>query len=232
MDPPSLPPDPQDPDLTLGRNTHSRSHHHQHSTEARHSHEHAQQDFHFGLESHRDEEQPNEDDIAEEVAHYEAVVGAFAFYSRSSGLLWRRLLRQYLSIPDHHRVLLEVADNERKHCMAPQERIQLLNKASQVNARFISLVLSQTTDFLNNASPSTPEEIISRSTQPAAPSKNPLSGFNAEKVHSTLYQLAREWSSDGKQERQQAFEPILAALEQYLPVSSDNRYKRTSTIIS
>jgi len=38
------------------------------------------------------------------------------------------------------------------------------------------------------------------------------SEFNMDKVKSTLRQFAREWSAEGKEERDQCYKPILDAL--------------------
>ena len=169
-------------------------------------------------------------DTQEEIAHYEAVIGALAFYERASDLQFKRMVRQLSIIPVHHRQLFGPSNNETKDYLSPIERYARLKEASEANARFINAVLSTPDDFLGNVSSATPEEIIRRPTQPSNPPKNPLSGFNAEKVHSTLCQLAREWSSDGLPERIATFDPIFTALETYLPVSNDTRYQCTGLI--
>jgi len=46
---------------------------------------------------------------------------------------------------------------------------------------------------------------------------------NASKACSTLRQLVRDWSDEGQRERETCYEPILNALERYLPVSEASR---------
>lgn len=172
--------------------------------------------------------EPYEDEIQEEIAHYEAVIGAYGFYEYASQLQFNRLERQFALIPERHQELFQRNISETNSYLPPLERISKLHEASKANAHFIDVVLSTCDDFLNNVSPATPAEILSRPVQPKAPSKNPLSGFNADKVQSTLCQLAREWSAEGEKERLQTFQPILDALTRLLPVTNENRYQCTS----
>jgi len=53
----------------------------------------------------------------------------------------------------------------------------------------------------------------------------PVESRNASKARTTLKQFAREWSEQGREERETAFLPILDALTQYLPVEPGNRPK-------
>lgn len=166
-----------------------------------------------------------EDAIQEEIAHYESVIGAFGFYKKAADLQVARLESQFQAIPEHHKQLLQVAKAEKNVCLTPTDRFLLLRRCIQQNARFLDVVLANSNGFLHNVSNATPEEIIARSEQPQDPSMNPISAFNAEKVQSTIYQLAREWSTHGAAERLQTFEPILSALQRYFPVDDSTRYQ-------
>eukprot|EP01050_Picozoa_sp_SAG11_P012043 SAG11_NODE_1314_length_5223_cov_2.877244_4_plen_487_part_00 len=46
------------------------------------------------------------------------------------------------------------------------------------------------------------------------------------KVVGALHQLAREWSAEGRAEREQCFQPLLAELERLLPVTAANRHRQ------
>jgi len=228
--------------MSASRDSHNASSHSSRETLGGHSHAHG----HFGVEGYGDDicdlkefgedlgvevySEHYEDGVQEEIAHYEAVVGSFGFYEYASELQFNRLERQFSLIPERHQLLFQQDISEGTSYMPPSERIAKLHKAAKENAHFIDVVLSATEDFLNNVSSATPAEIISRPTQPKAPSKNPLSGFNADKVQSTLCQLAREWSSDGEKERLETFQPIIDALTRLLPVTEHNRYQCTSSI--
>jgi carnosine N-methyltransferase len=41
-----------------------------------------------------------------------------------------------------------------------------------------------------------------------------------------LHSLVREWSLEGEEERNEAFEPILAELSRLLPVTAENAYQQ------
>ncbi|KAJ4455719.1 putative Carnosine N-methyltransferase [Paratrimastix pyriformis] len=53
---------------------------------------------------------------------------------------------------------------------------------------------------------------------PPDPRTVSVSGWNFEKVRSTLKQFVREWSSDGREERRLCIDPLVAELRQRLPV--------------
>ena len=44
----------------------------------------------------------------------------------------------------------------------------------------------------------------------------PIGSFHMDKVHTTLRMFVRDWSSAGALERQQAYEPLLQAVQQYV----------------
>jgi carnosine N-methyltransferase len=54
---------------------------------------------------------------------------------------------------------------------------------------------------------------------------NPSADFHLDRVRVTLKQIAREWSDDGKEERNSSFRPIIDQLLKHLPVTDEARYK-------
>lgn len=73
-----------------------------------------------------------------------------------------------------------------------------------------------------------PEERRMNRDGPIAPAPAKITAFHSEmeKVKSTLRQISREWSEEGKQERDQSFAPILTELEKLFPRKNDRkRYK-------
>jgi hypothetical protein len=51
----------------------------------------------------------------------------------------------------------------------------------------------------------------------------------ADQMHrneAVLHSLVREWSNEGLEERQAAFDPIIAELQRLLPVTAGNAYKQ------
>lgn len=206
--------------------SHAHSHGHLHELEPRYGDDVHSEDGE-AFSSFDDGQSYSQSDMDEELAHYEAVLGAMAFYGHASRLQFQRLYRQFSHIPEAHQRLFERTSSEDEDYLHPVQRINMLHEASHMNAIFLDTVLARSDNFLAPVVHASPQEIISRPVQPTIPPKNPLSGFNADKVHSTLCQLAREWSSEGAEERLLTFSPLLTALETYLPVSETDRYTRT-----
>ena len=78
--------------------------------------------------------------------------------------------------------------------------------AVEINARFLDAIVADSGAlFGNSASP--------------GPDPSPTGPHNVSKVRSTLKQFVREWSSEGRAEREQCFKPILDGLTQYLPIT-------------
>lgn len=56
--------------------------------------------------------------------------------------------------------------------------------------------------------------------------------MNIDKVIGTLRQFVREWSSEGQNERDQCFKPILDELQEMIPLTENDMYKRKYIHIS
>jgi hypothetical protein len=98
------------------------------------------------------------------------------------------------------------------------EKIDRLMNASKVNQKFFNgLVNFQDYAFA-----------------PRTRNSQPVEKFRGSRIHSgqmhrnqaVLHSLAREWSSYGAHERNQAFQPLLSALRRKLPVNSANQYRQ------
>lgn len=65
---------------------------------------------------------------------------------------------------------------------------------------------------------------------PALTPKSPLQSpmRHLSKLKSTLHQFVRDWSDEGKAEREMCYAPILKELKRVLPVTPENRYARVS----
>ena len=48
----------------------------------------------------------------------------------------------------------------------------------------------------------------------------PASGFDMDKVKSTIKQVARDWSSDGQQERNACYLPVIEDVQSLFPVDA------------
>ena len=53
-------------------------------------------------------------------------------------------------------------------------------------------------------------------------SSTPISASQMHRNQAVLHSLAREWSSEGKSEREDCFNPILSELRRHLPVTEEN----------
>lgn len=161
----------------------------------------------------------------EEVAHFEAVLESFIEYGLCMGLEGARrrrarelLSRRFPGIPDGTAAL------------------EAFCKGAELNAQFLEEVVMSQGVF--------PWEVlrdVMRSTGKALhalhPSRAPLhertaataediadaaaalqsSAHDQGKVHGTLHSLAREWSAEGREEREECFAPLLRALQEHLP---------------
>lgn len=56
---------------------------------------------------------------------------------------------------------------------------------------------------------------------PKTPLRSPARHLS--KLKSTLHQFVRDWSEEGKEERDMCYEPIVKELRRVLPVSDSNR---------
>jgi carnosine N-methyltransferase len=94
------------------------------------------------------------------------------------------------------------------------QRWQRLRKLAKENDAFISLLIRNHRNIFENWKPQSTEE-----------QREILAdGEDREKTRSTLQQFVREWSSVGKEERDACFQPLISALEHYLPVDKNNRF--------
>jgi carnosine N-methyltransferase len=62
---------------------------------------------------------------------------------------------------------------------------------------------------------------------PQTPLRSPARHFS--KVKSTLHQLVRDWSEEGKKERDMCYAPIVKELRRVLPVTDSNQCVLRST---
>mmetsp|Transcript_55338 Transcript_55338/g.124336 ORF Transcript_55338/g.124336 Transcript_55338/m.124336 type:complete len:409 (-) Transcript_55338:48-1274(-) len=63
------------------------------------------------------------------------------------------------------------------------------------------------------------------------PDDHRVASRNSSKVRSTLRQFVRDWSVDGEAERKASYEPIIHALETYMPVRSSGRGGKPPTVL-
>ncbi|KAL6080184.1 Carnosine N-methyltransferase [Balamuthia mandrillaris] len=194
-------------------------HHHDCSGHSHHhgggSHDHRR--HHEALRSFNEEgrndteegagEETEEDAELEEQRVFQKTVNAFRYY-RSYFQLWlRRMERDWQSLPTKHQALLP--DMEKKFIR--------IRQCLSVNQDFANLIVEEHRLFGRNAVAEGEEEQLTQGTQPRAE--------DFDKVRSTLKQFMREWSEEGKAERDACFGPLIEEVERRFPITPENRNK-------
>jgi len=105
-------------------------------------------------------------------------------------------------------------------------RSKAFRVAAKINSSFIDKMVKDVNVFQHEQydPPSFETPKYDPFHQPVHPKMLPTSEFNMDKVKSTLKQFVREWSEEGKEEREQCFGPILEELQRYYPVTKENEY--------
>lgn len=90
------------------------------------------------------------------------------------------------------------------------DHLNALRQCVNINYQFLEKVLVRT-PFDDTFTAGDEQEM----SQPEVP----VSGFFMDKVHTTLRMFVRDWSREGLRERQQAYDPLIQAVERYFPPS-------------
>jgi len=132
--------------------------------------------------------------------HFQKVKNAFRSYKKHS-LAAVHKREEYLSrLPKEHQRLL------RKH--GYQETMDDLKEAVDQNHGIISKIMADVEEMFENVT----HQVKAESDPRVRPSL-----LDMDKVHSTLKQLVRDWSSAGAVEREQCYSPIIKALTALYP---------------
>ncbi|CAD6581364.1 MAG: hypothetical protein CYPHOPRED_001558 [Cyphobasidiales sp. Tagirdzhanova-0007] len=148
-----------------------------------------------------------DEDADTEQQHHEHTIRAFTAY-RYHSLASNNLRRQsYMSLQPHQQKLLP-------------NQLQLINEIDYCitnNAEFLEdIAAAATAQALLQGGNS----VLSKTIRP----KPKVTEHEMEKLRSTLRQIHRDWSEEGKSERDASYEPILHALDaHYSHVSAANR---------
>jgi len=153
------------------------------------------------LDSHSESHSDDENGEEAEMKHFMEVIQSFACYKRFSMLRLNRAKKNVSMLSQHHLSL--IPDRE--------ERFQRWEDAIHHNTLFLDEMISNDQIFENQQLryPDLKDQAIA-------------SSFNMEKVLSTVRQFAREWSIDGKLERDTSYGLILEELERSFPINEEN----------
>jgi len=156
----------------------------------------------------------------EEAEHFEAVARAFGLYGTLGEAWVARCEAEYALLPPAHRALLTKVGLTARHAA--------LRQAVRQNAQFTALLVGEhqrnSGVFENSRPPERPAERLTEAAERLAASE-----FYADKVRTTLVQIARDWSEEGRSERDAAYGPLLEALERRWPEVAQRRGVRVLT---
>ncbi|KAJ8036238.1 Carnosine N-methyltransferase [Holothuria leucospilota] len=136
------------------------------------------------------------EDDQEEALHFARVVAAFRFYRIYSFERVERAEKNFERLSKRHKELIpdflpHLA--ELRHCI-------------EHNYEVIKVMLQHTGDMFEN-----------RETYTSTNGHEQVTGFDMEKVKTTLKQFVRDWSSEGKAERDACYSPIIREIEELFP---------------
>ena len=165
-----------------------------------------------------DSNETNED--IEEALHFRDVLDAFRDYHNWMKLEQLRRDNHLLSLPSYYQKLLP--------SMIKEFRREGLSRAIQANQYFLNFVaeVQEDADYTESLADKTnPNYDISTSSSSSSSSTIPQpksSSSHFSKVKSTLHQIVRDWSEEGKPERDATYGVLLKELDRVLPITKEN----------
>ncbi|XP_046399023.1 carnosine N-methyltransferase [Ischnura elegans] len=141
-------------------------------------------------------------DEKEEREHFLRIVRAFKHYKAHSLDRIARTERFLAKLPHRHRGLLA----------RYSEHLANLKTCVENNDKIIKKITKDVSTIFENS------HLVDSKLAVSSPSAQP-SPADMEKVQATLKQFVRDWSEEGKLERQACYQPIIDELEKYYPES-------------
>ncbi|XP_035220920.1 carnosine N-methyltransferase-like isoform X2 [Stegodyphus dumicola] len=148
-------------------------------------------------ESNRNDENSVETDDDLERKHFQRIVNAFRSYKLHSLKRLYNSTKYISSLPQYQQDLLK---NYRSH-------LDKVRVAIEHNYEIIKIIIKDVAHLFQNADHSNDIKVMSSDVTP----------FDMEKVQSIFKQLYREWSMEGKEERDASFKPILDEISERFP---------------
>lgn len=143
----------------------------------------------------------DQEDIDEqERAHFQRVINALRFYRSHSVKRLLQSEKYFSELPAHHRKLLPNF----------QEHLRNVKIAIEQNAEIIQLIVANTDHMFENKDHGPAKDDI---TQPAGE-------IYMDKVKSTIKQFVRDWSDEGKEERNACYQPVISEILERFPLDS------------
>eukprot|EP01105_Mastigella_eilhardi_P025772 TRINITY_DN711_c0_g1_i1.p1 TRINITY_DN711_c0_g1~~TRINITY_DN711_c0_g1_i1.p1 ORF type:complete len:434 (+),score=116.74 TRINITY_DN711_c0_g1_i1:30-1304(+) len=146
---------------------------------------------------------------SEEAEHFRAVVDALLFYEQ--------YMRNWLAKCEAD---LHAVPAAQRSVMPPgvMEKYRRVRELATVNQQFIHHMVADHANMFQNSQHHT--SAVGQGKKAEQPTL-----FNMEKVKSTLCQFARDWSAEGKEERDACYGPLLAEIEERFTQNKAERVK-------
>lgn len=147
-------------------------------------------------------------DDPEEMAHFRSIVGSFLNYRVDSLREVSRIERGFSAMKPANVSLLKFPFNN---------RIEKLKQSVESNAIFLDTVVEQHRDDTLSIDPKTKRKFIADSL---------LKSRDVSKVRSTLRSIVRDWTTEGKAERDSCYLPVMNEFKKHFPSNRDAKGKR------
>jgi carnosine N-methyltransferase len=161
----------------------------------------------------------------EEQLHWEDVCQAYRQYATFALCSWSNHRQRIDRLPEDQKIFLPTG--LRAGTIESEERARQFHEAAIRNQFLLDCILrhagmphSQQSNKNSSSSPSSLHNVQStpgNSTR-ILPASSLVADGQISKVSSVLKSLARDWSLDGKGERDQAYEPILNSVLRFVPI--------------
>ncbi|ORY96129.1 UPF0586 protein C9orf41 [Syncephalastrum racemosum] len=138
----------------------------------------------------------DEQHVQEERDHLRNVLLSFTYYRRHSLVRNQRRRRDYQALPQQHKRLVPDL----------LEKIDRVDRCIEANMEFVRDVVQECEAFIGMD----PVQLMTEGYDQRDP---PVTPGDMDKVRSTFRQFVRDWSVEGKKERDAAYRPILDTLK-------------------
>ncbi|KAM7449839.1 hypothetical protein ABFA07_002488 [Porites harrisoni] len=164
-----------------------------------------------------DEESRQEtDDEKLERQYFWKVIEAFLYYKEYSLRKLQRTKENYTFLPRRHK---EMLPNFKDH-------LKKIEQCIEENQKFLFKIISETNEMFENRDSTTRIRGA-----PNDPASQPISGFDMDKVITTMKQFVRDWSDEGKSERDACYKPIIDEILRLFPMPECSSRKDISILV-
>ncbi|XP_033213819.1 carnosine N-methyltransferase isoform X2 [Belonocnema kinseyi] len=136
----------------------------------------------------------------EERKHFQRIVSAFKYYKPHSMQRVKKTETYLLTLPAHH---LKLLSKYRDH-------LHEVKRCIENNDDIIKLIIKDVAHIFENVNPATSENESTLNPRPVM--------ADQEKVQATIKQLVRDWSTEGTDERNACYQPIIDEILNQFPL--------------